>query len=497
MDQKTYCVDEIRKDHQNAYSKWTAKEEAELVEYQSKGLKIPQIAKKMGRQIGSIRSRLSKINGGFLLNKKTESEEEPLPPEQNLVFQTLLSGCNVFLTGQAGTGKTYLLNKYIEHLKKNKIKAGLTASTGIAATHINGQTIHSWAGFGIKEKLTKENLYRLANDINTSEKIREAKVLIIDEISMLHDFQLDMVDQITSAIRENERPFGGLQVVLCGDFHQLPPVSRNINGAGRFVTNSMAWKTMNLKICYLTKQYRQRDQQLLAILNQIRSNSVSYDSKQLLFGRINARFAPDIDSTKLYTHNQIADAYNIDRLEKIPGESFTYEMKSGGKAKLVRSLQKDCLAPEELILKKGAVVMFVRNNKAKGYVNGTTGKVVEFTDDKFPVVEIFKNKKKIVVEPDKWSIDENFKAIAWISQLPLRLAWAITVHKSQGMTLDYAEIDLSRAFTYSLGYVALSRAKSLQGISLKGFNDLSLKVSEEAIEIDKILKSNSILKSSD
>lgn len=490
-------LDEIRKKHQNAYAKWTPKEEGKLIEYKKAGLKISEIAQKMGRQIGSITSRLEKIANGIICKVKNEIKEEietPLEPEQDLVFKTLLSGKNVLLTGQAGTGKTYLLNRFISHLKKNKIKAGLTASTGIAATHINGQTIHSWAGFGIKERLTKENLFQIANDIDKSEKIRAAKVLIIDEISMLHNYQLDMVDQITRAVRENDLPFGGLQIVLCGDFHQLPPVSKGFDQPkGGFITSSGVWNEMDLTVCYLTKQYRQADQKLLAILNQIRSNIVSDDSKKLLFSRLNAKFDDGIESTKIYTHNFAADAYNLDKLGKNKEKSFSFTMKSGGDKKLVRSLKKDCLSPEELELKKGAVVMFVRNNKARGYVNGTTGKVIGFTKDDFPIVQIFKNKKEIIAEPEKWAVDDNFKEVAWISQIPLRLAWAITVHKSQGMTLDFAEIDLSRSFTYSLGYVALSRVKSLAGISLKGFNELALRVSDEAIEIDKILRSASLL----
>jgi len=494
MAEKYYDVDEIRKSHQNAYAKWTSEEEEKLTKYKKEGLGISEIAKKMGRQFGSIVSRLDKMANGMNSKVKESSAKEeievPLEPEQASVFKTLISGKNVLLTGQAGTGKTYLLNRFINHLKKNKIKAGLTASTGIAATHINGQTIHSWAGFGIKERLTKENLYHIANDIDKSAKIRDAKVLIIDEVSMLHNYQLDMVDQIARAVRENNSPFGGLQIILCGDFHQLPPVSKGFeHQKGGFITSSRVWDQMDLTVCYLTKQYRQADQKLLEILNQIRSNIVSDESKELLLDRINAKFENGIESTKIYTHNMAADAYNIDKLSKIDKKSFIFSMKSGGNSKMVRTLKKDCLAPEKLELKKDAVVMFIRNNKAKGYVNGTTGKVVGFSDDNFPIVEIFKNKKKIVAEPEKWSIDENFQAIAWISQIPLRLAWAITVHKSQGMTLDYAEIDLSRSFTYSLGYVALSRVKSLAGISLKGFNELALKVSEEAIEIDKMLRS--------
>lgn len=490
-----YDIDGIRKKHKNAYAKWTAEEEEKLIKYEKDGLNILQIAEKLGRQIGGVRSRLEKIADGIVCKTKGEAKEDPLDSEQDFVFKILTSGKNVLLTGQAGTGKTFLLNKFIEHLKKKKIKAGLTASTGIAATHINGQTIHSWAGFGIKERLTRENLYQIANDIEKGEKIRAAKVLIIDEISMLHNYQLDMVDQIARAVRDSDLPFGGLQLVLCGDFHQLPPVSKGFDQPkGGFITSSRVWDEMDLTVCYLTKQYRQADQNLLAILNQIRSNIVSDESIKLLSSRLNAKFNEGIESTKIYTHNFAADAYNLDKIEKNKEKSFSFTMKSGGDKKLVRSLKKDCLSPEELELKKDAVVMFVRNNKAKGYVNGTTGKVVGFSEDNFPIVKIFKNNKEIIAEPEKWSVDENFKMIAWISQIPLRLAWAITVHKSQGMTLDYAEIDLSRSFTYSLGYVALSRVKSLTGISLKGFNELALKVSVEAIEIDKMLRSSSSLK---
>ncbi|MDO8444293.1 MAG: AAA family ATPase, partial [bacterium] len=363
----------------------------------------------------------------------------------------------MLLTGQAGTGKTYLLNRFIDYLKDREIRVGLTASTGIAATHLGGQTIHSWAGFGIKDRLTDNDLTNIINDLNISERLLEAKVLIIDEISMLHSYQLDMVDQIARAVREDGRPFGGLQIVLCGDFYQLPPVAKDQWG-GKFVTDSSVWKKMNIQICYLCRQYRQADTKLLTILNEIRGNCVSNDSISRLAGRVYAGFPAGVESTKLYTHNAIADAYNLDKLEKIESKSQTYHMKHGGNIKIVRNLIRDCLAPEELILKKGAVVMFVRNNMAKGYVNGTTGRVVGFNDDDFPVIEIFSSKKKVTAEPEKWKVEDGAQIVAWIAQIPLRLAWAITVHKSQGMTLEYVEIDLSRAFTYSLGYVALSRA---------------------------------------
>ncbi len=397
-----------------------------------------------------------------------------------------MSGKNVLITGQAGTGKTFLLNRFINYLKENKIPAGVTASTGIASTHINGQTIHSWAGFGIREKLTGEDLNKITSNAYVNERVNDAKVLIIDEISMLHDFQLDMTDTICKTIRENENPFGGLQVVLCGDFYQLPPVSKEKH-RGSFITNSNIWNKMNFQICYLTKQFRHTDNQLSEILNEIRANNISEKSIGILLARVDAKLPDSVEPTKIYTHNSNADAYNLDKLGKIEEKEHKFQMKWGGDSKLVDSLKKSCLAPQELILKKGAAVMFVRNNKTVGYVNGTTGQVIDFDKDGYPIVEVFRTKKKITAVSEKWQVDESLKTLAWISQVPLRLAWAITTHKSQGMTLDYAEIDLSRSFTYSLGYVALSRVRALEGIRLKGFNSVALKVSKEAIDIDRHL----------
>ena len=494
----TNSLEDIRKVHAKAYMPWTKEEEDRLNKYFRDGIKVSAIAQKLERNTGAIRSRLEKMGLIEGTHPEVSAKEQkpkdkdkatplPLGKEQQEVFDILSSGANVLLTGQAGTGKTYLLNRFIEYLKDKKVKVGLTASTGIAATHLNGQTIHSFAGFGIKERLSTRDLFALVHNTKLVDRLTKAEILIIDEISMLHDYQLDMVDQIAQAVRENPAPFGGIQVILCGDFYQLPPVSKQ-NNQSRFVTSSHVWSKMDIRICYLTEQYRQGDELLLSLLNEIRCNEISDRSYEALSRRLNFRFPAEVESTKLYTHNDMADNYNIFRLDKIEAEGKMFLTKSGGDKKIVKTLIRDCLAPEELILKKGAAVMFVRNNIAKGYVNGTTGKVIDFDDEGLPIVEIFKTKKKITAEPEKWNVEDGEKVIAWIAQVPLRLAWAITVHKSQGMTLDYLEADLSRAFTHSLGYVALSRARSLDTISLKGFNQLSLQVSEEAIRIDQMLR---------
>lgn len=407
---------------------------------------------------------------------------------QEEAFEVLVSGQNALITGQAGTGKTYLLNRFIEYLNKKKKPVGITASTGIAATHLGGVTIHSWCGMGIHDTMTAAEIKKLFTRNKAAVKrIQDAEVLIIDEISMLHARQLDMVNEICCRVRTGLGPFGGLQVVLCGDFFQLPPVSR-VSNRGEFVSESGAWQQMNLTVCYLEKQFRQSENNdLYRLLNEIRESRVSEESCQLLQGRIQHSFDEGIIPTKLYTHNSNVDEYNLKRLAALEEKEATFDMRSGGDAFVVGQMKKGCLAPEELKLKIGAVVMFVSNNPAKRYVNGTTGIIIGFNEKEgYPIVETFRG-DEILAAPVRWGTEEvDFDA--WIEQVPLRLAWAITIHKSQGMTLDYAEIDLSRAFTYGLGYVALSRVRSLDGLSLLGYNEMSLLVSEEAKVLDALLR---------
>jgi len=401
--------------------------------------------------------------------------------DQDQALKILKNGDNVFLTGSAGSGKTYLLNKFIKHLRDQSVSVGVTASTGIAATHLNGSTIHSWAGFGIKNEIDENEMRNLYKKQYLKKRFEEVEVLIIDEISMLHAHQLDMVDMICQAFKKNGLPFGGIQVVMCGDFFQLPPVTRG--SEPQFAYESNVWSDMNLQICYLEDQYRQSDREFTRILNEIRSNEVTQDSIDLLQERMLQPIESAIKPTKLYTHNADVDAINNLELEKINQKSHNYDMTSSGEKGLVKTIKKYCLAPEDLQLKKGAMVMFVKNNFSAGYVNGTLGKIVDFNEDNYPIVETFEG-NRITAEPVSWVIEENYETKAEIKQVPLRLAWAITIHKSQGMSLDAAEIDLSKSFVHGMGYVALSRVKSLDGIKLMGINRLSLEVNPKILEMD-------------
>ena len=405
---------------------------------------------------------------------------------QKDALEILKMGHNVFITGPAGSGKTHLVNNYIKYLKDNDVEVGITASTGIAATHMGGTTVHSWTGMGIKDSLTMADLDELKTRKYLHDRFERTKVLIIDEVSMLHHFRLDLIDQVCRHMKNNDRPFGGMQVVLCGDFFQLPPIARFGEPAARFSFEANIWKEAGLKICYLEEQHRQNDQKFLKLLNEIRDNCVSESSMEHLKSRHNKRPENNCEPTRLHTHNVDVDEINEKELQKLPGQIHIYNMEGKGKKPLVDSLKKSCLAPEALRLKIGARVMFVKNNFEIGYVNGTLGSVTAFDGDG-PIVTTNAG-RNIAVRQVSWKIDEEGKTKAEISQYPLRLAWAITVHKSQGMSLDAVEVDLSKSFEKGMGYVALSRVRSLSGLKLIGLNDMATKVRDEVLEYDGELR---------
>jgi len=406
--------------------------------------------------------------------------------DQALALEILLSGRSALLTGPAGSGKTYLLNQFIRRAKKSGKTVSVTATTGLAATHLGGGTIHSWSGIGIHDVLPTnfhEHMHK-----GRSDTIIKTDVLIIDEISMLHDYRLDMIDQIARQVRGEDIPFGGMQVVLCGDFFQLPPVTRGDQEQASFVVSSNAWEEMDPVICYLDEQHRQNDDEFLEILTALRAGDVRRRHAEALLARQNADVG---EATELHTTNVDVDAINSRELAELPGDEHVYHATTTGKAGYVENLTRSCLALDELVLKKGALIMCIKNSPEKKYVNGSLGVVVGFEElTDYPIVEL-RNGRKITVKPETWELRDGDKKRASLVQVPLRLAWAITVHKSQGMTLDAARIDLRRAFVEGMGYVALSRVRSLDTLSLAGINQMALRVSEEALSIDESLRRKS------
>lgn len=408
---------------------------------------------------------------------------------QQEALAILESGQSVLLTGAAGTGKTYLMNEFIRRAKRRRKNIAVTATTGLAATHLNGATIHAWAGIGVHDELPKLFFQKVGKQ--RQQLIAKADILIIDEISMLHDYRLDMIEEVTRKVRGNDKPFGGLQVVLVGDFFQLPPVNRNDSRSGSFILSSEAWQNGNFTVCYLEQQYRQSDDDAYAqILNGIRAGVLTRNQLSSLQNRIDVAIDPFLAHTKLLTTNIDVDRINDAELQRLDGEVYEYEMETTGSKKYIEQLTRSCLAPEVLQLKKGAHVMCIKNSPDKKYANGTLGIVTDFDDDEYPIIKL-NNGKTITMLPDTWELIDGDKRRATLRQLPLRLAWAITVHKSQGMTLDGAHIDLRRAFVEGMGYVALSRVKSMKQLALAGLNGMALKTSPLAREIDAELRKRS------
>lgn len=416
--------------------------------------------------------------------------------QQNEALNLMKMGKNIFLTGAPGSGKTYLLNQYIHYLKDYDVKIAVTASTGIAATHLQGTTIHSWSGIGIRNSINEEELEKILTTKLIKRNYKNTKTLIIDEISMLHTHQLDMIDTIARYMLDSNKPFGGLQVILCGDFFQLPPVSSDpsLTNEKPFAFEANAWKNGHFHVCYLQEQHRQGDDPLLTILEDIRKGTTGEHTKIPLRTRYKKEPTGATKATKLYARNMNVDAINERELMNIDAEEKIFNMTTYGFNALVNGLKKSCLANEELKLKIGAEVMFIKNDTKGRYVNGTRGIIVGFekSNEHWPIVKTYDH-AIITAYPEEWKYEENGIVRATIMQIPLRLAWAITIHKSQGMTLDAAELDLGDVFEPGMGYVALSRVRSLNGLKLMNLNELALKVHPKILQHDSVFRDDSIV----
>ncbi len=407
--------------------------------------------------------------------------------KQITALNILKTGKNLFITGSAGTGKTYLLNQYIQYLKERCVYPTIVAPTGIAASHLKGQTIHSFFALGIRNTVV-DNAYveSLLEKSYLKSRFSKLKVLIIDEISMVPPEIFDSMDKILRAFKNSPEPFGGIQVVISGDFFQLPPVSKTFKEK-RFAWQSPVWRSLELKSCYLTEKFRQEDNRLIQVLDEIRTGEVSLEVRKLLEDSFHRELSTDFQVTKLYTHNVDVERINLEELKRLKGKSHIFTYSSKGSKKNIEKIFKTALVLEEITFKKDAVVIFIKNNPEKDYINGTTGVVIGF-ENSVPLVKTSTGRVIKVVDED-WTLEnEKGETIATVSQIPLRLAWAITIHKSQGMTLDVAEIDLSNTFEVGQGYVALSRIKSIEGLRLIGLNEMALRVEPLTLRIDEPIK---------
>ena len=418
--------------------------------------------------------------------EESESDNEYYEKIVNYIDE----GKNVFVTGNAGTGKSYLLNKL-----KNKYgdKLELTSTTGLAAVNIKGVTIHSWAGVGICNKEISKCVKSILVKRPLSSKIRKCEMLAIDEISMMKGDAFTYIDCVLRQVRGNSEPFGGIQLLLFGDFFQLPPVEDNNEGKD-FCFETETWKELNLQPVILDTIYRQTDKDFIKALNDIRVDKVDPDDIDLLKSREIDYDTSETPMLHIFSRNDEADNYNKRRFDSIDSKTYTYDAISGvyrgrrfvevgltDKEHLTMEIfKKNCRASETLKLKVGCRVMLLVNlDFERGLINGACGEVVSLSDDY--IIVRFDNGVSEVIEQHKFESYYNDVLQASITQYPLKLAYAITIHKSQGMTLDNVVVDCNRIFEEGQTYVALSRVRSLDGLYLKGFTPDKIKVNEKVV----------------
>ncbi len=431
--------------------------------------------------------------------------------KQKDAHEILKKGENVLLTGAAGSGKTYLLESFTDWARQEGKNVAVTASTGLAAANINGTTIHNWSGIGVRERDELADPQTIDGIVTNMFKryrlaIENADILVVDEISMLNDYQLDAVDDILRKIRKNDTPFGGIQVALCGDFFQLPPIVPK-GQQWQFITQAKAYCDGKFESCYLDEIFRHNQTDpLIPILNSIRAASLRDSHTKLLNDRLNRQLLMTVVPL-LCSENKRAQMENEAKLQQLPGERKQYRWTVAGSGRELEELKKLCRnkVAEQLYLKKGAVVIFTKNDPTERYFNGTIGKVVGFDEDGSPNVQLNgRNQDGEAVSgvilcgirpSDFWTQDGAGNRLATITQIPLMLAWAITIHKSQGMTLEAASIDITGVwadFGPGLGYVALSRVRRLEDLSLvHPIPSVALQVNPEALRLEGELQRQS------
>jgi ATP-dependent DNA helicase PIF1 len=466
---------------------------------------------------------IDKFRGLLDEYNETKKEDEhiktiELSKDQTKAIELFNKGRNLFIIGEGGTGKSKLIKEMRYQTEKNwpNKKIVITATTGIAAYNINGITINSFMGIGTGQQKTEFLVKKIKRNIGIRERIKSTNILVIDEVSMASAELFEKINVICQIVRRSHLPFGGIQVVLTGDLLQLLPVFNKSNVIygeqdqdTRLIFESEVFNSYFRKdnTIELTTNFRQSDPVFKSVLSRIRKGEQTEDDIKILRSRqlnelsknkstkTNSKIEPE-SMVHLVSSNKRAQIINSTNLNNLPDKGIIYKslFAEEGEKEITQELKKELVSQftqkgiQEIHLKLNARVMLIKNlDVEKGLVNGSVGTVIRFEEvqkQKQPVIKFDNLQEEILITPTEWQLEFNDSSVTAI-QLPLMLCWAITIHKSQSLTLERALVELEDCFCEAQIYVALSRLKSLEGLYIKSFNPKKIMVNKKVLQFIK------------
>jgi ATP-dependent DNA helicase PIF1 len=431
-----------------------------------------------------------------------------LSEEQQYLFDEYKSGSNLFITGPGGCGKSFLIKHIVDHAKESKKQVDVCALTGCAAflLQCGATTLHRWSQLGLAKGTQEDMVKYIYFNKRRCSKWKKTQLLIVDEVSMMSKHLFELIDKIGKTVHKNNKPFGGIQVIFCGDFYQLPPVGNDDEPETKqFCFESPQWdNTFDVQM-ELTEVFRQKDDSFVKMLHQIRKGKITKNTIAKLQSRIRPITEDIVKPVRLTPIKAIANRINMRELSKLNSDEFDFSSKvydelgpfertaQGLKPPTKTAMDQETkfimdnsLFENQLKLKIGCQVMCIANiDVENGITNGSTG-VVREVHNNIPIVQ-FHNGLTLPIAPFKWQ-SEKIKGFG-IQQIPLILAWAVTIHKSQGATLDCAQMDLgSNVFACGQTYVALSRVKALENLYLTDFDYTKIRVNKKVREFYQVFE---------
>lgn len=408
-----------------------------------------------------------------------------LNPEQQAALETLESGKNVFLSGAAGCGKSFLLRHFLRN--KDLQTFPVLASTGAAAILVGGRTVHSFFGLGIMESGPAATIERALKSKRIVKRLKKAQGLVLDEVSMLSGPVLAAAEAIARKARGNSSPWGGIQVILVGDFFQLPPVNPH-DHARQWAFLDPVWEASQLTPVILNRIMRTQDAQFLTVLNEVREGQLSQASLEFLHSRTLPPPLP-FHGTKLFPRRDQAEKLNLTRLEQIEAPVLQSVTEYTGKEADLEKFKKNSPIPDVLNLKKGARVMLRQNDPELRFVNGSTGEILKLDPDEIEI-RLTDGDEIRLAKTTFQLLDADGEVVATASNFPINLAWAVTIHKAQGATLDLLSTDLRGLWEPGQAYVAMSRVRSAETLFLDGWTPHSFKTDPEVLKFYRNLKNS-------